>query len=206
MAAAPRRWLWFAIPAVVLLLVCIGASTGSWIAQQEVAARSSPFPPISPSTSPPAPTFVVRLPDALLGRARTTDPALLRSAEQAVAAQQSAESSAQAVLSTYYGSLNRRNLVFVLVVQAHSSDPQSTYARLVDAMEQQQSGLDLIDIDPGTLGGQASCGEAPVSGGPVTFCVWVDAGSYGFVEFFGVHVGPQRSQFLRARSQIETIS
>jgi hypothetical protein len=201
-----RGWLWAAIPVSVLVLSCVGASCGSLIARQEVRTGASPSPAALRSASPsPPPTIVVRLPDSLLGRAKTTDRSLLRSAEQAAAAQQKAQTAAQTVMATYYGSLARKNLVFVLAVQARSSDPDLVYTRVVAAMERQQKGLDLTDVDPGTLGGRAACGEAPVSGSPVTFCLWVDSGSYGFVEFFHVHVGPQRAEFIEARGQIETL-
>jgi hypothetical protein len=204
--ARPRRaWLWAAVPIVVLLLSCVGAAGGSFIARQEVAAIPSASPAAVRSASP-SPTIVVRLPNTLLGRAKATDRALVKSAGNAVAAQRTADSGAQSVQAAYYGSAARRNLMFVLVVQAKSAEPRLTYVRVVMAMEQQQKGLDLTDVDPGPLGGQAACGEAPVSGTPVTFCLWVDAGSYGFVEFFGVHVGPQRTQFLKARAQIESVS
>jgi hypothetical protein len=207
-AATPHRaWLWAGIPVAVSLLACYGGTVGSYLARQEAAAApsSSPSPAVVRSASP-APTYVVRLPAALLGRAKAKEKALVQSAEQAVAAQRTAESGAKSVQAAYYGSVNRQNLVFVLAVEARSADPRATYERVVAAMEQQQKGLELTAIDPGTLGGQAGCGEAPVSGSPVTFCVWVDAGSYGFVEFFGVHVGPQRTQFLKARTQIESVS
>lgn len=206
--ATPRRaWLWAGIPVAVLLLACCGASFGSFVARQEAAARPSPSPsPAAVRSASPPPTYGVRLPATLLGRAKAKEKALVQSADQAVAAQRTAESGAQSVQAAYYGSVNRQNLIFVLAVQATSADPQQTYDRVVAAMEQQQKGLQLADIDPGTLGGQAGCGEAPVSGSPVTFCVWVDAGSYGFVEFFGVHVGPQRALFVKARTQIESVS
>jgi hypothetical protein len=206
-AARPRwGWLWAGVPVVVLLLSCFGAAGGSFVARQEFAAASPSPSPAAVRSPSPAPTVVIRLPDTLLGRAKATQKALVQSAEQAVAAQRTAESTAESVQAAYYGNANRQNLIFVLAVQARSADPRQTYARVVEAMEQQQKGLTLTEIDPGPLGGQAGCGEAPVSGSPVTFCVWVDAGSYGFVEFFGVHVGPQRAQFVRARSQIESVS
>jgi hypothetical protein len=205
--AQSRGWLWAAIPVSVLVLSCFGASCGSLIARQQVAASASPSPAAVRSVSPsPQPNILLRLPSALLGRAKTADKSLLRSAEQAVTAQQNAETDAQAVMATYYGSPARQNLIFVLAVQARSSDPGSVFTRVVAAMEQQQKGLHLTEIDPGPLGGQAACGEAPVSGRPVTFCLWVDAGSYGFVEFFGVHVGPQRAPFIKARGQLETVT
>lgn len=199
-----RVWLWAAIPAAVLLLSCVGAAGGSFLARQEIAASAPPSPTVVRSSSP-QPAIAVRLPATLLGRAKAKERPLVQSAEQAVAAQRDADSNAQSAQAAYYGSVNRKNLMFVLTVQARSDDPQSTYNRVVGAMEQQQDGLDLAEMDPGTLGGQAGCGEAPVSGSPVTFCVWVDSGSYGFVEFFGVHAGPQRAQFLKARSQIEAV-
>lgn len=206
-AARPRRgWLWAGVPVAVLLLSCFGAAGGSFLAREEVrTATPSPSPAAVRSASP-QPTYVVRLPNTLLGRAKAKERALVQSAEQAVAAQRKSDSGAQVVDAAYYGSVNRSNLLFVLAVQAASADPPQTYERVVAALEEQQSGLDVDSLDPGPLGGQAGCGEAPVSGRPVTFCVWVDSGSYGFVEFFGVHVGPQRAQFIKARGQIESIS
>jgi hypothetical protein len=208
-----RAWLWAGMAVAALLLACFGASCGSFVARQEAAARqqSAARSPTTPApaavrSASPRPAYGVRLPASLLGRAKASQKALVHSAEQAVAAQRAAETGAQSVEAAYYGSVNRKNLIFVLAVQAPSADPGQTYDRIVDALQQQQKGLRLAGLDPGTLGGQAGCGEAPVSGSPVTFCVWVDAGSYGFVEFFGVHVGPQRAQFLKARTQIESVS
>ena len=208
MTATPRRaWLWAAIPAAVLLLSCFGATAGSFIARQEAATQPSPSPAAARSATPsPPPTIVVRLPAALLGRAKSTDRTLVRSAEQAATSQRTADIAAQSVVAAYYGSIAKKNLVFVLAVQARSPDPRLTYEHLVAALEQQQKGLDLTEIDAGPLGGSAACGEAPVSGRPVTFCLWADRGSYAFVEFFGVHIGPQPAQLPRARAQIEAVS
>jgi hypothetical protein len=207
MVATPgRAGVWLALAASAAILAFVGAAGGSFVARHQADPRPSPSAATSPSASPsPSPAIVVRLPATLLGRAKTTDHTLVKAAQKAVAAQQNATSGAETVQAAYYGTSARRNLMFVLAVKAQSADPSVTYERVVAGMQAQQKGLKLIEISPGTLGGRAACGEAPVSGSPVTFCLWADNVSYAFVEFFGAHAAPQRAPFLRARTQIETI-
>jgi hypothetical protein len=199
--------LWVLVPVVVGLLAGLGAAGGSFIAREEARARSTPSPAMSRSPSvrlSPARQVTLRLPESLLNRAKTTDKGLLKTAEQAAKAQRAAEANAQVVLATYYGTQARKNLMFVLVVQKQINDVPAVASRVYVDMEKQQPGLDLTAVDPGGLGGEAACGDASVTGTMVTFCVWVDSGSYGFVEFFGARVNPV--QFVRARAQIELLN
>jgi hypothetical protein len=152
-AARPRRgWLFAGVPVAVLLLSCFGAAGGSFVARQEIAAASPSPSPAAVRSASPQPTIVVRLPNTLLGRAKAKEKALVQSAEQAVTAQRTAEIGAESVQAAYYGGVNRSNLLFVLAVQAKSSDPEQTYGRVVAALEEQQSGLKVAALDPGPLG------------------------------------------------------
>ncbi|NUT33014.1 MAG: hypothetical protein HOV79_08065 [Hamadaea sp.] len=208
-----RMWLWIALPLIVVLLSCLGAAGGVLLAKRDareaapggVGVTASPAASASPSAR--ATTVVVRLPATLLGRAKTKDTTLLKSAEQAVKAQRSAESGTpQQILSTYYGSFAKKNLLFVLVVQGKVVDPEHLFATVKAALEAQRKGLKLADIEAGPLGGYAACGDSTVSGGQVASCLWVDAGSYAFIEFFGAKAAAVTTQFVQARGQIEKLT
>lgn len=208
-----RLWLWIVLPLIVVMLSCVGAAGGVYLARRD--ARSAQPTPLqttlapSGSASPSAPSaqvIVVRLPRTLLGRARTTDKALLQSAATAVSTQRSAESGTTEVVATYYGSFARKNLIFVLGVQGKVVDPEHLYATVTAALESQRKGLKLTAVEPGPLGGMAACGDSIVAKSTVASCVWVDAGSYAFVEFFGVKAASVRSQFIQARGQLESVT
>jgi hypothetical protein len=208
-----RLWLWIVLPLIVTLLSCVGAAGGAYLARRDTrSAGSAPVattPAPSGSASPSAASAqatVVSLPKALLGRARTTDRTLLASAEKAARAQRSAEAGTTQVVAAYYGSFARKNLVFVLAVQGKVVDPEELYATVTAALESQRKGLKLAPVEPGPLGGRAACGDSVVSGGSVASCVWVDSGSYAFVEFFGVKAAAVKAQFVQARGQLETVT
>jgi len=213
--AAPRSrlLLWIVLPLVVGLLSCLGAVAGVFLARRD--ARSGDPTALDPTATPStsaSPSAVsersvaVRLPKTLLGRAKTTDKTLLESAEKAAATQRAAESATTQVVSTYYGTFAKKNLVFVLAVQGKIVDPDHLFATVTAALESQRKGLTLTEISPGPLGGQAACGDSTVSGGTVASCVWVDSGSYAFVEFFGVKAASAKDQFIQARGQLETVT
>jgi hypothetical protein len=211
--AAPRSrlMLWIVLPLVVVLLACLGAAGGILLARRDARSgaptaletAASPSASASPSAAS-ARSVVVRLPRTLLGRAKTTDKALLTSADKAARTQRAAESATSQVVSTYYGSFAKKNLVFVLAVQGTVVDPDHLFETVTTALESQREGLKLAQVAPGPLGGRAACGDSKVSGGVVASCFWVDSGSYAFVEFFGVKTSSVKDQFVQARGQLET--
>lgn len=209
-----RLWLWIVLPLIVVLLSCLGAAGGVYLARRDArsAAPSGVEVTVTPSASgSPSPssttTVVVRLPAALLGRAKTKDATLLKSAEQAVKAQRSAQSDAsQQVLATYYGSFAKKNLLFVMTVQGKVVDPAHLFETVKAALEAQRKGLKLAQVEPGPLGGYAACGDSVVSGGQVASCLWVDSGSYAFIEFFGAKAAAVKTHFVQARGQLEKVT
>ncbi|NUR72254.1 MAG: hypothetical protein HOU81_15685 [Hamadaea sp.] len=210
-ASRSRLLLWIGLPLVVVLLSCLGAGAGALLARRD--ARSGEPTGLDVTTTPSSSTspsarstrsVVIRLPKTLLGRAKTTDKTLLDSAEKAAATQRAAEATTSQVLATYYGTFAKKNLVFVLAVQGDVVDPDHLFATVTAALESQRKGLKLVEIAPGPLGGRAACGDSTVSGGTVAECVWVDSGSYAFVEFFGVKATTVKDQFALARGQLET--
>lgn len=210
---APRSRLvpWVVLPLVVVLLSCLGAAAGILLARQDARpggtsaldVTATPSGSASPSTRS-ARTSVVRLPKTLLGLAKTTDKTLLASAEKAAKTQRASEAATSQVLATYYGSFAKKNLVFVLAVQGEVVDADHLFETVTAALETQRKGLKLVEIAPGPLGGRAACGDSTVSGGTIAECVWVDSGSYAFVEFFGAKAAAVQDKFVKARGQLET--
>ncbi|NUO61892.1 MAG: hypothetical protein HOV71_22140 [Hamadaea sp.] len=210
-APRSRLMLWIGLPLVVVLLSCLGAAAGALLARRD--ARSGDPTALDVTTTPSgsaspsarsARSVVVRLPKTLLGRAKTTDKTLLESAEKAAATQRAAEAATSQVVSTYYGSFAKKNVVFVLAVQGVVVDPDHLFTTVTSALESQRKGLTLTEVAPGPLGGRAACGDSTVSGGAVASCVWVDSGSYAFIEFFGMKAAALKDQFVKARGQLET--
>ncbi|WP_027342931.1 hypothetical protein [Hamadaea tsunoensis] len=201
----PGRWL--ALGAVVLVLVCGGLTGGSLIARQQAAGEDRPAIPsvvISdrPGSASPVAAYALALPAKLINRSLSTDKSLRKLADQA-AAERRAQSPNAEVIAGYYGSFVHKNLLFVLAVRTPTGEPAAVLAQIRAGMQTRQPGLVLATVAPGPLGGVASCGDSTSDGNAMAVCVWVDAGSYGFLQFFGATAKNVGDQFRTARGQLE---
>jgi hypothetical protein len=59
------------------------------------------------------------------------------------------------------------------------------------------------DVDPGSLGGQAQCADAMISGAKATVCAWTDQYTIGAVVFYETTMDEAKAEFIGIREQIE---
>ncbi len=62
----------------------------------------------------------------------------------------------------------------------------------------------IHDVDPGSLGGEARCGEGSSQGVPVVVCAWADRGSVGMIAFFNRDPTSSEEMFREIRGVVET--
>jgi hypothetical protein len=63
--------------------------------------------------------------------------------------------------------------------------------------------VNITDVGPGSLGGQAKCGTATFDGYEAKVCAWADRHTVGLVVFFGSTMDEAKAEFVTIRELIE---
>ena len=109
-------------------------------------------------------------------------------------------------VGAFYGVVAKRNMVFIAAVEAPIPNPEE---QLEDSFAASFGGLKLsnvVDVEPGPLGGRARCGDAKMSGEKVAVCAWADEGSGGWMGWYFKTVKQVRGEFAKLRGEIEKSS
>jgi hypothetical protein len=105
----------------------------------------------------------------------------------------------------FYGDMTEESLLAIVALTAPIADPATVLANALTSLA--DSGVVVTQpepIEPGPLGGKASCGNATASGVELAVCGWADNGSLGLVMFHFTELDEAKSRFLRIRAEVET--
>jgi len=221
---APKRrtGLWIGLGAVVLVLCLAGGafagiailntaddkpttlSTGQPSAEPSQSAGETP--PASPSPSVATSNIKVVLPAKLLGQPRITDASLQQLADQMTAQLKDTSPDATGAVSGFYGNLSKQNLTMVIAVSAPILSPATWASGMTAGLKQSLNAGTFHNVSPGPLGGSAKCADAKASNVSIALCLWADSGSYGVIGFYFKKVTAVKSDFIKARGQVEVVA
>ena len=105
----------------------------------------------------------------------------------------------------FYGDMTEQSLLAIVALTAPIADPTTLLANALTSLA--DSGVVVTQpepIEPGPLGGKASCGNATASGVELAVCGWADNGSVGLVMFHFTELDEAKSRFLRIRAEVES--
>jgi hypothetical protein len=219
--AAPKRrtGLWLALGAVLLVLCLAGGafagiailntaddkpttlSTGQPSAEPSQTPAETPS--ASPSPSAATSNIKVVLPAKLLGQPRVTDATLQQLADQMTEQMKNTAPDATNAVSGFYGNINKQILTMVIAVAAPVDHPSTWANGMTAGLKQSLNAGTFHDVSPGPLGGSAKCADAKAGGINIAVCLWADKGSYGVIGFYFKKVSAVKSDFVKARSQVE---
>ncbi|GAB3143492.1 hypothetical protein GCM10027290_19880 [Micromonospora sonneratiae] len=108
----------------------------------------------------------------------------------------------------YGGESETDEIILISGASGTLPDPKGALERLLASLPRLKN---VRPVDPGPLGGEASCGSGETTNAAgivgVTSCAWVDAGSIGLVTFMSPgrsSTGRDRSaEFVTIRGQIQ---
>lgn len=156
---------------------------------------------------PPAdddnPGITLLAPASLNGRPRLHDPEVDRLTEGLVQRLRASVPNTNGASGAAYGDRGR-DLVLVITARKSIRDPAATLTEVVaevDAGVQAITGM--TDVDPGPLGGNASCGDVERVPVDITACIWADHGSIGLVFLYYRTSADAAAEFLTIRGTVE---
>ncbi|GIJ80838.1 hypothetical protein SAMN05443287_101401 [Micromonospora phaseoli] len=176
----------------VLLVLCAGGATAVWFAVKDEVTE----------TVDASRTRLVA-PDTLAGRPKITDPQLQQAADDMVREIQSTVQNETSAVGAFYGDPAQEDLVMIVGASGLMSDPQQELDEAIKGLSTQLALTNMTSVDPGPLGGEASCGDGQSEDLPLGICVWADRGSVGTVVMFFSSRADAEAEFVTMRGQIQ---
>ncbi|WP_181445236.1 hypothetical protein [Micromonospora endophytica] len=176
----------------VLLVLCVGGATAIWFAVKDTVGEA-----VDASR-----TRVVA-PDTLAGRPKITDPELQRASDEIVQGIQAEVENETSAVGAFYGDRAAQELIMVAGVSGMIADPKAELDEAIQGLAKEIVVSNMAAVEPGPLGGEASCGDGQTEEVPLGICVWADRGSVGmFVMYFSSRADAE-AEFVTIRGQIE---
>ncbi|GIJ28931.1 hypothetical protein Vqi01_40930 [Micromonospora qiuiae] len=176
----------------VLLVLCVGGGTAIWFAIKDTVSE----------TIDASRTRVVA-PDTLAGRPKVTDPQLQSASDEMVRELKTTVENETGAVGGFYGDLNAQDLVLFVAVSGMMVDPKKELDEAIQQISGELSVTNMAAVEPGPLGGDASCGDGRAEGAPMGICAWADRGSVGLVMMYFSSRAEAEAEFVTIRSQIE---
>ncbi len=107
----------------------------------------------------------------------------------------------------FYGTPAKKNMVMAIAVAAPIPNPTLELDKNFTNMS--LTGLevdDVAEVDAGSLGGAAKCGNSETSGIDLAVCVWSDDGSVGMLVWYYSSASKAKAEFPELRAQMEKVS
>ncbi|WBB89315.1 hypothetical protein [Verrucosispora sp. WMMC514] len=176
----------------VLLVLCVGGGTAVWFAVKD---------DVSEAVDATRTRMVA--PDTLAGRPKNTDPELQQAADDMVRDIRSTVSNETSAVGAFYGDPAAEDLVMIAGASGLMSDPKQELDAAVQGLSADLGLSNMTSVDPGPLGGEASCGDGLTEDVPLGVCTWADRGSVGLIVMFFSSRADAQAEFVTIRGQIE---
>ncbi|MEV0722414.1 hypothetical protein AB0I37_06520 [Micromonospora purpureochromogenes] len=181
------------ISLAVVLVLCLGGAAITFFAVKDEVKE----------TVDATKTRVVA-PATLAGRAKSTEPALLKGATQLETELKSSLPDATSTVGAFYGTAAKKNLVMVAAASGLNTNPTKTMDDTIKGAGQSQVQLgEMKKVDAGPLGGEAKCGDAEAANVPLGVCVWSDKGSLGMIIVYFKSGDEAAAELPTMRGQIQ---
>jgi hypothetical protein len=174
----------------VVLVLCVGGGIAIWVTVKDDVGE------VVEATK----TRVVA-PETLNGRAKATDPGLVTASETMAAEVKKSVPEATSTVGAFYGD-PAKDLVMIVGVSGLIVDPKQELDDAVREIGTELGVTTMTDVDSGTLGGNAKCGDGTTEGQKVSVCLWADRGSLGMVVFYYESGKDAEAEFATIRSAI----
>ncbi|MBQ1028030.1 hypothetical protein [Micromonospora sp. C95] len=176
----------------VLLVLCGGGGAAVWFAVKD---------DVSEAVDATRTRMVA--PDTLAGRPKNTDPELQQAADDMVSEIRSTVSNETSAVGAFYGDPAADDLVMIAGASGLMSDPKQELDAAVQGLSADLDLSNMTSVDPGPLGGEASCGDGLTEGVPLGVCTWADRGSVGLIVMFFSSRADAQAEFVTIRGQVE---
>ncbi|MFI7551605.1 hypothetical protein ACIBQ2_17805 [Micromonospora sediminimaris] len=187
-----RIWMIVLIVLAVLLVLCGGGGTAVWFAVKDdvsEAVDATRTRMVAPAT--------------LAGRPKNTDPELQQAADDMVRDIRSTVSNETSAVGAFYGDPAGEDLVMIAGASGLMSDPKQELDAAVQGLSADLGLSNMTSVDPGPLGGEASCGDGLTEDVPLGVCTWADRGSVGLIVMFFSSRADAQAEFVTIRGQIQ---
>lgn len=101
----------------------------------------------------------------------------------------------------YGGSTDTQDVILIAGAAGVVADPAKALDQVFAAVP---AATDVRPVEPGPLGGKASCSRGETNGRRATVCAWADGDSIGMVSFLYLKDRDRTADFLKVREQVET--
>jgi hypothetical protein len=145
-------------------------------------------------------------PQTVAGLQLSTNDQLKAAAEQMKTQMNQDVKNATSSIGAFYSDpSDPTKIVMIAGVTGTVADPNK---ELNDAFSSMGTGglpvSNIHDVDPGSLGGSAKCGEGSTQGQPLVVCAWADHGSLAMIVFFNRDAASSEPLFRQIRGEILT--
>jgi hypothetical protein len=206
------------IAIAVVLVLCVGGGTATFLlvrntaenVADSVSTAAPTIPPADPTTDPTpteaAKTITIVEPKRLGGRPKLTDKQFAGIADQ-LQSELGKVPGATNTVGALYGTPAERDLVIIAAVEAPIASPKRELdGTFLGAGVGGLKVTGITEVEPGPLGGEASCGKTESAGVDMAFCAWADEGSVGWIMWYFKSVKQVSTQFAKLRGEIEKSS
>ncbi|MET7963808.1 hypothetical protein [Micromonospora zamorensis] len=176
----------------VVLVLCIGGAVITWLAVKG---------PVGDVVDASKTRLVA--PATLAGRPKVTDAELQTAADQLVREMKSSVQNETSTVGAFYGDPTKQDLVMIAGASGLMSDPKKEMDTAISGLSAELTVTNLVAVDPGPLGGEASCGDGKAESVPLGVCVWADKGSLGMVVMYFKSAEQAKAEFITIRGQVE---
>ncbi|MBM0258734.1 hypothetical protein [Micromonospora sp. 4G55] len=181
------------ISLAVVLVLCLGGAAIAFFAVKDEVKE----------TVDATKTRVVA-PATLAGRAKSTDPALLKGATGLETELKKSLPDATSAVGAFYGTAVKKDLVMIAAASGLNTNPSKTLDDTIKGAGQSAVQLgEMKKVDAGPLGGEAKCGDAEAANVPLGVCVWSDKGSLGMIIVYFKSGDEAAAELPTMRGQIE---
>jgi hypothetical protein len=145
-------------------------------------------------------------PDTVAGLKKSTNPALVPLVNQMLDGLKKDIKLDKAIAAFYEDPKDRQKLVMLVggtkLLLRPSSELDSAFKGYNDEADANAKIKDVVEVDPGELGGNARCGTAEEDGTTLSLCAWADHGSLVIGGFFNRPVDESAALLRQIRSEI----
>jgi hypothetical protein len=199
---AGKRWATVAVIAVLALIV--GDGTAALVLRDSTDASADSASAAAPTPSATAARIRVVAPETLGDRKRIWGGDWNTAVDDLVNLQRSVVPGARGLVAAFYTASGELDILTVSAVAVDVRSPESELDAYLNAVVPGSTMiLNLVEVEPGPLGGVAKCGDIGTPDGPSGMCAWASSGSIGAITVRWVSAARLQKDFARLRGGIE---
>ncbi|GAA2863233.1 hypothetical protein Acy02nite_52700 [Actinoplanes cyaneus] len=207
-AAPKKKWT---VPIVlvsiaIVLVLCIGGLAVIGMVSDDKDATPTAGGGTESTQAPAAADITVVEPVTLGGRAKLDTKEFNAVTETMEDGLLTSYPGATKSFGAFYGAPAKKNMVMAIAVAAPIPNPKLELDKNFTNMSLTGLSVDNVaEVDAGSLGGSAKCGNSETSGIDLAVCVWSDKGSVGMLVWYYSSAAKAKAEFPELRAQMEQV-